>query len=545
MNLLNQLSIRAKLYGATLGAMLVIAVLSGTAWYGNRQASVVLHEIVERNLNPLMALTEVDDLMSEVRFRIAGVILDQMPAPGSRQHAKDVQEKIPKLWAVVSSGIEGPGLTDEEKELMVKLNKSIGELPAFLAKIQRAYESADDKKELSVILEEEWPSITTTVSKPLDKLIQIRSKRAISEQNSAYVSGEKLNRLVMFVSFAAFVLLVMGAILVVRSIAVSVDAFGRAMTEVGKGDLTARAAVSGRDELAQMGSLLNHTMTELSSAMNEVLRSSNDISTAARQLSSNAAVARDSSDAQTDEIMKISAGMEQLTVSISEVSSGAARVLEAAADAKRQAEGARKLMGDTRDASSRALLATAASTNVVGELSGSVQRITEITAVIKEIADQTNLLALNAAIEAARAGESGRGFAVVADEVRKLAERTARSTADIGMMVTTIQGKTGAAVEAMDRVDADVKEGAVNIEKLGESLQKIVASATEVTRQADEISGAMREQKTVAEQTAQSMEAISQRVEHTSGAVTEVSTTAAQAAAIAQVLEASVRRFKV
>jgi methyl-accepting chemotaxis protein len=55
----------------------------------------------------------------------------------------------------------------------------------------------------------------------------------------------------------------------------------------------------------------------------------------------------------------------------------------------------------------------------------------------------------------------------------------------------------------------------------------------------------MREQKIVAEQTAQSMEAISQRVEHTSGAVSEVSTTAAQAAGIAQVLEASVRRFKV
>jgi methyl-accepting chemotaxis protein len=202
------------------------------------------------------------------------------------------------------------------------------------------------------------------------------------------------------------------------------------------------------------------------------------------------------------------------------------------------------LMDQTRSASERALEATAKSSGVVGELSGSVQRITEITAVIKEIADQTNLLALNAAIEAARAGESGRGFAVVADEVRKLAERTARSTSDIGEMVTAIQQKTGAAVSAMGQVDVDVKEGASNIGKLGVSLQEIVAAASEVTRQADEISGAMREQKIVAETSAQSMEAIAQRVEHTSGAVAEVSETASRAAGVAQTLEASMRRFK-
>ncbi|HEX8704103.1 MAG TPA: ABC transporter substrate-binding protein [Myxococcaceae bacterium] len=87
--------------------------------------------------------------------------------------------------------------------------------------------------------------------------------------------------------------------------------------------------------------------------------------------------------------------------------------------------------------------------DLLGDRSNQIGRIVDV---IQEIADQTNLLALNAAIIAAQAGEHGRPFGVVANEIRGLAERTARSTREIGSIVTSVR-------EAVVTAVALVKEG--------------------------------------------------------------------------------------
>ncbi|NMG00216.1 methyl-accepting chemotaxis protein [Aromatoleum toluolicum] len=538
------LSLKAKLYALAAFALVMIVAIAAMLFYGNASSTEALRRVYEENVIPLRKIQTVSDQLGEVRFRIAGVITDQMPAPGSRRHLAEAREALPQLWAdyrrMTATG------TDETDELALtaKLEQGLATLPGLFAKLDTAYSSSNDKELLTAILEEDWPPVITSVSKPLAELIALRTQEVEQVYHEAARMERELNRYATILVGGAVVLLAIFTTLIIRAITRPVADVQRALAQVAQGDLTAKSTVRSGDELGEMARAINASLETLGGTLAQVRSGSDRVAEASDNVRTSAQDIHDRAQMQSDEVMKMTAAMEQLTVSVGEISTGSAQVSEAANSAHEAAERGSQLMRESRVATERAQHASADATQAVSALSSSIQQINAISTVIREIADQTNLLALNAAIEAARAGEAGRGFAVVADEVRKLAERTGHSTTEISNIVRGVEQQAASAVQAMRAVDADVAEDADKIGRLEEAFTQIVAAAGRVSSLSEDIAHSTKEQRVVAEQTANGMEAISQAVEHTSATIAHMAAAAEDSAHTAAALRQVVSNFR-
>ena len=165
-----------------------------------------------------------------------------------------------------------------------------------------------------------------------------------------------------------------------------------------------------------------------------------------------------------DRTKEMTASVARLTASIDQIASSAA----AAAD----------LAGGTQANAQEGFEALRESIEAISLIQRSSTAITDIVAVIGEIAGQTNLLAFNASIEAARAGEHGVGFSVVASEVRKLAERSSEAADQIATLIAESQERVGHGSQVSGRAQEAFERIVESVAKTGDAIRHIADSTT-------------------------------------------------------------------
>lgn len=305
----------------------------------------------------------------------------------------------------------------------------------------------------------------------------------------------------------------------------AISPLGRAVTELAKGNLTARVEMSApkigdrsTDELGVMAGAYDaivddmHTVDQdfgqaqkdlmrliirVAEVSDSVTQSSQDLiqhteltESDALQIGEGSAILARSSEETAAATYQLASGIateavekarlaesaKQVATDLNESASALRKVAKEATRANEQAEIGRETVNNTIVAIQRVRTTSQEATHQVQELDAASKRVDGIVDVIQQIAEQTNLLALNAAIEAARAGAHGRGFAVVADEVRKLAEQARNATAEVRTLLEQIRVSVKQTVSSINRIDQEAEAGASGVDVASAALQTMLES---------------------------------------------------------------------
>lgn len=273
-------------------------------------------------------------------------------------------------------------------------------------------------------------------------------------------------------------------------------------------DLTARLPVFGNDEIGQQAKSVNAFIEKLQSLIKDITDAFGVLTTATTQMSEIIATSQEYAKNQAVETTSVASAVNELASTVDEVAQSAESASSNAQSANTQAKSDHKVIGETVEYVNLLDDDLTSSAQVIEGLNKSSYEIASMVDVIKSIAEQTNLLALNAAIEAARAGEQGRGFAVVADEVRTLAQRTQDSTKEIEDSVALVREGADKAVAS---ITSNKERAAQLVEKANSAsnaLREITAAVSSILEVNTMIATAAEEQSVVVNEVNASIQSI-------------------------------------
>ena len=315
------------------------------------------------------------------------------------------------------------------------------------------------------------------------------------------------------------------------------------INQVARGDLTVRGKVTN-DALGNVADSVNFMLDNFTKVLERVRKAAIDVSTSANQILNATDEMAAGAVQQDQEITNTSSAVEELTVSMKQVSNNAEASAEAARRALDAAEQGNRAVSDTLEGMQRIRASVQATAKKIKSLGDRSLEISEIINVINDITEQTNLLALNAAIEAARAGEAGRGFAVVADEVRKLAEHSRSATKDIAALIKAIQAETNEAVVVMEDGTREVEEGASLADQAGKALEAISSVVRQSAELVQEISLASKQQVRGTEGVANAMQIISGITRQTTQGARQTASTVGNMVKLSEQLNEALAQFR-
>ncbi|WP_175507219.1 methyl-accepting chemotaxis protein [Halostagnicola kamekurae] len=265
------------------------------------------------------------------------------------------------------------------------------------------------------------------------------------------------------------------------------------------------------DQFEKLSTYAIANVGEIADAAEETSRKTEDITRMAAEQS-------ESMNTIDDEIVSLSA-------TVQEIASTAREIEEQGAQAEELATAGRASADEALEAMTEIDTVTTAVADDITELEERVDEIDEIVSVIDGIADQTNLLALNANIEAARNDGNNDGFVVIANEIKDLAEESKAYADEIETTVEQIQSVAAKSSRGITEASTAVDNGISEVTGVIERLEHIVDAVEETSQGVAEISDATDTQATSASEITDMVEQASAHADTVASNVREIEET--------------------
>ena len=478
-----------------LAAFFLLAVLmSFQGWYGARQIAIVnnmLNSMYENNLVPIASVANAN--MQAIYHNRALLLYVIEPDSGKMSEISKSMDANEQQMMKLMAEYRATFLSEPEKAVLIEFDKA---WPAYMSAVRKAMvpAAANQTENAMKVIQDEVRPAFQIADDLLSKLVDFNVGLGKKAYDDSDVIVAEIMRWTIGIIVLAVILDVLIALGLSKGINQLVGRMNESLQRLAQGDLSQLEQPEGNDEFTLMQRSLRSAQESLRRVVNDMKLSSASLAGSAGELVAAAHQVTASSEHQAESTASSAAAVEELTTSVAHVS---ARAEEANTIASHSGS----MAGQGRDSVLRAgreVQNVSEVVNVTADriraLSVDIDRIGQISVMIKDVADQTNLLALNAAIEAARAGEMGRGFAVVADEVRKLAERTTQATQEISSMIGTIQAGSIEAANAMNNCTSTIVKVKDTTDSSSQTMADVGESAKEVGLVIGEISLALSEQ---------------------------------------------------
>lgn len=365
----------------------------------------------------------------------------------------------------------------------------------------------------------------------IQKVVDDAALRAENFKDEARQSADSATSTVMGLLAIAYVVAVVAAIGITRSVTKPVSLLLSFTREVARGNLSVPdVAYKGKDEIAVLTAALNGMKADLREMVTAVMDSVRVVHSSAEEMTAGAEESSASVEELASTANEFAGAVDRLSSNTQDMADLAGKTNELARQGSSDIEQTIKSMAEIN--------------TVVTELAAEVkelgihsEEIGRIVALITGIADQTNLLALNAAIEAARAGEQGRGFAVVAEEVRQLAEQSGQAAGEITKLVQQIRDAVNSSVDQTEIGTAKVTEGMDIVSRTGKRFAEIAEIIQSLTSGINDIAAA-------SEELAAGAEEIGATTQQQSASAQQMAATAVEVAQAADTVEEHMKRFQ-